>query len=106
MAKKLIPTLEQMPRRTKILEQAQAIALLHNPKYRTLLRFFMPQPNTISATATATGQSVKRTYNYVEKLLEAELLEVSSNSGASIILRHTSSQTVSSRRFAWAKVRW
>ena len=57
----------------------------------------MPQPNTISAAATATGQSVKRTYNYVEKLLEAELLEVSSNSGASIILRHTSSQTVNSR---------
>jgi hypothetical protein len=72
----LIPSLEQWPLRSKTLENAEAIALIHNDKYRRLLRHFMQQPSSIAAAAAATGQSVQRTYNHVQRLLELDLVVI------------------------------
>jgi hypothetical protein len=76
MTKNLIPSLEDISRRSKTLEHPQAIALLHDEKYRLLVRYFMQQENTIQAAARHTGQSVQRTYNYVQRLLETGFLEI------------------------------
>jgi hypothetical protein len=76
MNQNLIPSLDQMPSRTKILERPDAILLLHDSKYRALIRFFMVQPASIQTAARATNQSVQRTYNYVQRLIETDFLEI------------------------------
>ncbi len=76
MSQTLIPSLTEMSARSMILEHPEQIALLHNNKYRNLIRFFMQNPNTIKAAAKASSQTVKRTFNYVQKLLESGFLEV------------------------------
>jgi hypothetical protein len=79
MTQNLIPSLESMPIRSKILEQPEAIAILHDEKYRVLIRYFMQQKNTIKNAAEHTKQTVQRTYNYVTRLLETGFLELTDN---------------------------
>jgi hypothetical protein len=72
-----IPSLENMSVRSKTLEGKEAIVLLHDPKYRQLIRFFMQQTNTTQAAAKHIRQTVQRTYNYIQRLLKTGFLEVS-----------------------------
>ena len=76
MTQDLTPKIDGAMGRSKTLASRESIALLHNPKYRELIRFFMAQPSTVQGASAATNQSVQRTYNYVQRLLETEFLEV------------------------------
>jgi hypothetical protein len=69
-------SLETMKHRSQTLENPEAIELLHNPKYRNLIRYFMQQPQTIQAAAEHTKQSPQRTYNYIQRLQKTGFLEV------------------------------
>jgi hypothetical protein len=79
MTQTMTSSLETMVHRSQVLQNPKAIALLHNSKYRDLIRFFMQQPSTIQMAAIASGQTVQRTYNYVQRLHKAGFLEVSSS---------------------------
>jgi predicted transcriptional regulator len=68
--------MKTMPLRSQVLKDQKAIVLLHNPKYRDLIRYFMEQPSTIKTAAKDTGQTVQRTYNHVQRLLETGFLEI------------------------------
>ncbi len=71
-----LPDLTQHTWRSRVLENSQAIKMLHDSTYRNLIRFFMSQSNTIQAAAKHLGQSVQGTFNRVVRLEQQGFLEV------------------------------
>jgi molybdenum-dependent DNA-binding transcriptional regulator ModE len=62
--------------RSVVVNDAEQVKLLSDPKYRALLLHFMRCPGSVGAAAATLDLSVQRTFNFVQRLERNGLLEV------------------------------